>query len=1691
MNRVFRVIYNRRRNLIQVVSEIARGHTRARAGEKHSRLTAAVVTLLMAVSLSMGGAAGVSAVTLEQQVAANTTNIASNTVSINTNKNAINTLQTRVQNQQTAMNSKASTADLAAEKSERQAADAEINAKVDANTAAIEQNSDKIQENKDAIDANKADIEQNKNDIQANKDAIEGNENAISQNAADIQQNASDIADNRNSINTNLDRINNLADTLGITMGSDGTVTGESGLTKYFKAKSEDADSSYTETITNSDGTTSTRTTTLSHAEANAEGANSVAIGPNADSIGNQSVALGDGAITKGTANRGIAIGQGAITGVTSDMGADLGSDTATSSGGVDSISIGTDANSRGNDAISIGHNAEVQNIPVDGSGTKTSSGSMAIGSNAKVYGSNNSLALGSGATIAADNLNGNTANEAIAIGYNAAVKENATRAIAIGSEAVADKANAIAIGYKAESEKNSLALGNEANASQKGIAIGNGAQSKSANAQAFGNGAVATSEGDISIGNEAGVGSDSKRANVDGSLIAIGVKAGQNVVGTANVAVGDNAGSNVHSNYNVAIGSEAGQGFQTEETTDNPQNGYNVSIGYKANDFSDETVESGIQYATAIGAEAKAYSNSTAIGRNALSNGNYAIAFGENSHAYDGSSMAFGYNSVARYGNIAVGSGSTATTEASTLGTGYLTDQTAPTSYISVGTSDNLRRISNVADGSADNDVVTVRQLRTAVTQLSSGSGDTGSSGVSQSYVDEKINNLKSDMEALSKKYFSVSSNENTSQENKDNTGTSADNKNAMAIGPGVSAEADDAVAVGNNTKAAGAGSIAIGSEGPVVSAEDSNHITEANGERSVSIGSGSVAQTDNSIAIGTRATNYNQVNQDGTGSTQGSKSIAIGYYAETAGDSAVAAGEQAVAAGNESIAIGQNSGTGADATDSIAVGTSTQVSGTASTVVGAYNKVEGDRNHAFGTTNTMENTGTGDVQPIYESGMIGNDNKIEAINNNQDDHVGSINDAHMVGNDNTVSQENEGFTIKNVQIGGSNNTVKGEASTAAEAGSLTGVTIDGFNNTVIGRNLDGSLNAVENINIVGNDNKVDASAADRKADMSNIQILGSDVTATVGNSAYIGSGSTATAAAGSTTAGVGAYDSTIKDANYTTRDGSTATFAGSTASGVVTVGTSGSERRIQNVAAGLIGKGSTDAVNGSQLYYATRDHHYLGDNSDLTHNRNVVDVGSDGHINVVGETTDINGNRITTTEGLRNQLTDGNIGVIADTSNQSMVVKLNKDVVLGSNTQDGSLTLKNNNGQQTAKLTATNASSSLDGSATINRAALSGTANTTSSLSVSTLAATESTYAVATMSDGLSFIGDDGTTVNRVLNTQLTLTGGAEGTLTDNNIGVRSFSTDSGTGFTFQLASDLTDLNSVTTNNLTINGGDFVVENGTNVDMGGNQIHNVAAGTEPTDAVNVSQLRGLTVDVQNEINRVDGRIDHLGNRVNYAGANAAALAALHPLDFDPDDKWDFSAGYGNYRGADAVAVGAHYRPNEDTMFSVGGSFGGGENMFNAGISFKLGQGNHVSTSRVAMAKEIRDLKKALSEQAAEIAQLKSMHGLAIDPEKSELFPDVSENHWAYEYVSRLAGNGILKGYPDGEFKGDRMMTRYEFAAIVYRIVEGGMASTDPELSRLVKEFSPELKYIRIDTISRDKEGNPVIERVRTVKQA
>ena len=212
---------------------------------------------------------------------------------------------------------------------------------------------------------------------------------------------------------------------------------------------------------------------------------------------------------------------------------------------------------------------------------------------------------------------------------------------------------------------------------------------------------------------------------------------------------------------------------------------------------------------------------------------------------------------------------------------------------------------------------------------------------------------------------------------------------------------------------------------------------------------------------------------------------------------------------------------------------------------------------------------------------------------------------------------------------------------------------------------------------------------------------------------------------------------------------------------------------------------------------------------------------------------------------------------------------------------------------------------------------------------------------------------------------------------------------------------------------------------------------------------------------------------------------AGAAALAALHPLDFDPDDKWEFSAGVGNYRGETAAAIGAFYHPNDDTIFSLGATVGNGENMVNGGVTFRFGQKNHQSRSKKAMAKEIVELRAEVAELKAMVYSMANGKMPGLDLTRTEEFPDTPENHWAYDYVSVLAGNGVLEGYPDGYFKGDRTLTRYEMAAIIYRAMMKGVDVDE----RMAEEFAPELARVKVDTLTSHNDGTPSIQRVRVIK--
>lgn len=280
--------------------------------------------------------------------------------------------------------------------------------------------------------------------------------------------------------------------------------------------------------------------------------------------------------------------------------------------------------------------------------------------------------------------------------------------------------------------------------------------------------------------------------------------------------------------------------------------------------------------------------------------------------------------------------------------------------------------------------------------------------------------------------------------------------------------------------------------------------------------------------------------------------------------------------------------------------------------------------------------------------------------------------------------------------------------------------------------------------------------------------------------------------------------------------------------------------------------------------------------------------------------------------------------------------------------------------------------------------------------------------------------------------------------------------------------------------------------------INAGNQQINNVKAGVEDTDAVNVAQLKRLqdqitassSVTTVTAGDHIKGVLSKMDKRIDKSVAGAAALAALHPLDFDPDAKWDFAAGYGHYRSGDAAAIGAFYRPNEDVQLSIGSTVGSDETVFNAGLSVKVGAHSGVSRSRVAIGKEVLALKKTVAEQNAQIqkltALLNGVAGTKMKADHTTLFPDVAANHWAYEAVSDLSRRGLVEGYPDGTFGGDRLLTRYEFAQIVYRAIQDGVTVDD----RLVTEFSPEMALFRVDIIAKNGQGEPTIERVRVNKK-
>lgn len=1934
------------------------------------------------------------------------------------------------------------------------------------------------------VDAVKTDVQKNQTDIADNKGKIADNSTKIAnnkirinQNSNDIQQNKTDIAANKNAITANTGKIKNNTDDItelknvNSALGLDKTKPG----IKYFRANSTGEDAA-------------------------AAGEDAVAIGVSAKANGKDSVALGDDARSASSAENSIAIGRKAVSGSFNDMTGDGDSSTVDIDGGKASISIGDAANARGNSSIALGDGATVYN---DGTNDQLNDNSMAIGTQASTVASNNAIALGN----------------------HAAVKKNSHSSVAIGDSATASAADALAFGKSAAaSGADSIAAGTEAAASgADALAMGKSAQASGADAVALGNGAVAGGSASVVLGKDAsanavrsvvlgpsaGVGMVGHVLGTKGSHVVIGDDAGNNIDGQQNIAIGYKTGNDVKSDHNVAIGSEAGTNIGSSGNT---SEGKNVSIGYHAN--KNDSAVSRIQ-STALGSETKAADDAVAVGYQAQANGNGSTAIGFNAQAADAASVALGQGAQAAGGNVAIGNGSVANA-AMISGTGYLTGQAAPKTAVSVGNASALRRITNVADGALDQDAVTVAQLKKSIDAtvaqvnanvssatasgvyydtVTSGDGDSitlrnndnkgtkihnvaagtlGTDAANVAQVDKIVDTAKTH-------YYSVKSTDLNNYNNNLATG-----KDSMAAGVNAKALGDRSVALGNNTEAKSLGSITVGAgyEDPANPGSLKQTLAISGYQYNTAIGAGAQAAGNNSLAIGTLATSSIK-----NGGISVDKAVAIGYSAGVSDDKAIAIGSDAKSNSKSASAMGDTAQ--ALAENALAIGTNARAAGVSSGAIGTQNRVTGANTYVLGSQNSTVATGTGTDVSASNSGIFGNKNRMEGDSNRI---VGNNNILKMESLSNNSSNPKD---FKNIFVTGNQNTVTGDpdTSTAGDAGSVSDITVTGSKNTIQAKNQ--KNRNLTDIQIVGNQNTVDATT--QNADLSNTQILGSHVTATLGNSVYLGSNS-AYVVSGATTKGMDVYNS---DGTYQ--------YAGGTPAGIVTVGSAEKERRIQNVAAGLVSAKSTDAVNGSQLYTMTRPLRFAGDNSTIGTTSgsdvNVLHRGSDQAMSLLGGADSRN-------------LSDKNIGVVADAANNKMTVKLAKDVTglnsitsknvnaetvkagdttvnnqgvtiargpsvtkeginangtkitnvaagtadtdavnvsqltkqstdltkkgfglkgqdgnivhkslgedievtgdgknistkvengtmkvvlnddlnvksvttlddkgnktvtkgsgmtvtdkdgnettigaggititpknpatgtsavsltekgldnggnkihnvaagtagtdavnvsqlqdeiaknatklvdgknttvtgngtkddpykvnvndnlnlgeKGTNGKDGSIgvngtngssvtingkdgsigmvgedgkdgltmkagkngadgmtrivyeddghvthevatlddglkfagntgsvakklnstmTIKGNGTKEDTEYDASNIKTVVDAQGdlvigldknlkadtvtvggqgkdgadgingaigvkgadgkdgvTISSIGKDGTNGTDGHIGINGKDGASAdihvvkgvngvdgtdgyngtdgidrivyedhngnTQTVATMNDGMKYGGDVGNVINKKLNGQVNVVGGITDSSklsTEDNIGVVSDGSDN---LKVRLSKDLKGLDSVTTKTVTADTGNITTVNASTVNVGdttittggmtiqngsagqdvtlnkdglnngGNKITNVAPGdisSTSTDAVNGSQLYGT-----------ETRINRLGNRINHVGAGAAALAGLHPLDFDPDDKWDFAAGYGNYKNANAVAIGAYYRPNEDTMFSVGGSFSGGENMVNVGISWKFGQKSHISRSRVSMAKDMLAMKNQIETLTKKLAAYESGQPVKLAPiaTGAMAFPDVPENHWAYEYVKNLAERGYLKGYPDGEFKGDRAMTRYEYAAIIYRALQNG-APSDGNMTRSVDDFGPELVKVqnidrfRVDRISGKDNDRHKVERVR-----
>ena len=686
-------------------------------------------------------------------------------------------------------------------------------------------------------------------------------------------------------------------------------------------------------------------------------------------------------------------------------------------------------------------------------------------------------------------------------------------------------------------------------------------------------------------------------------------------------------------------------------------------------------------------------------------------------------------------------------------------------------------------------------------------------------------------------------------------------------------------------------------------------------------------------------------------------------------------------------------------------------------------------------------------------------------------------------IGRTNNVTGENS------VAIGANNGTIKGEQ--AVVVGYNNKMTTADQEQLILGSN---SVTSGQGSIVVGTHGQ--ATAVDAVA-------LGNNTIADVQNGVAIGTNSVTESAVGT---------SNIKD-NTTDIRFSNSTYAGSTPDSVVSFGTNGRAgaggvtsytRQLQNVAAGRVSSTSTDAINGSQLYdvaLEAQKYNTLVDGSNTTVeskdnafgrkeykvnvNKDLVDMNSASF----GKVTDdvhsyIGKDKAHFFDGATstNTKVDANGMKLENTDNLDTAEYTMDGMTANSNGKSISFTT---NGISAGDQNINNVKTGVADTDAVNVKQLKDSISTESVISdnqVDNIAAVRVTNGKSTGDANAQY----GVYVSK--NTVTDIAKAANKFEGDSVIKVETTTGANHTADTTTFKFDGNEAAKVLPISYKANGGTVnkvMADKGFNF-VNGNHI-NASVGADGLVRFDLDQ--NIPNQINSNTNAINGLSDKVAknHKISERGiAGTAALAALHPLDFDPDHKLDVMAGYGHFHGSNSVALGAAYRPNEDLMFTVGSTVGNGDTVVNAGISYKVGAKSGVSRSKVSVAKDVADMKREMEAMKAQNAKitaiLNAVLGADLPEDQTNMFPDVPANHWAYEAVNDMAKRGLVIGYEDGQFKGDRTMTRYEFAMIVERAIQKAKELNTSIDGRLVDEFKPELLRFEI-------EKNGSLERVHTLK--